>query len=79
MVCPPGLTCDGTSTVQPVVENSTWVAHGDIYKLQSCPSGYYVYPPAVDDETNAALQECKACGKVTRLVGVKKLGVRCRM
>ena len=77
MACPPGLTCDGTSTVQPVVENSTWVEDGAIYKLQSCPPGYYVFPASVD-ATNAATQECKACGKVTRLVGVK-LGARCRM
>ena len=72
MECPRGLICDGTSTVQPVVENSTWVVDGAIYKLQSCPSGYYV--EASTDE----LQECKPCGKVTRLVG-GKLGVRCGM
>ena len=41
-----------------------WAADGAIYKLQSCPSGYYVSPTASVDATNAATQECKPCGKV---------------
>jgi hypothetical protein len=42
MACPPGLTCDGTSTVQPVVGGSVWEQDGSIYKLKSCPAGYYI-------------------------------------
>ena len=64
MDCPLGLTCDGTSAVTPVVTGSVWAADGAIYKLQSCPSGYYVSPTASVDATNAATQECKPCGKV---------------
>jgi len=62
MACPPGLTCDGTSTVQPVVGGSVWEQDGAIYKLKSCPSGYFVSPASVD-ASNAALQECMPCGK----------------
>ena len=58
MDCPPGLTCDGTSTVQSVVEGSTWVEDGAFYRLESCPSGRFVFPVSVD-VSNAALQECK--------------------
>jgi hypothetical protein len=65
--CPPGLHCDGTSTVQPVVQNSTWEQDGAIYRLQSCPSGYAVFPVSVD-ASNAALQECTPCPEGTECV-----------
>ena len=58
--CPPGLTCDGSSTKQTVVAGSEWVPDGGIYKLQSCPSGYSVFPASVD-ASNAAQQQCSPC------------------
>jgi len=63
--CPPGLTCDGSSTVQPVVANSIWLPDGAILKLQSCPSGYYVFPNSLVTLTaaSAAQQQCEPCGK----------------
>jgi len=65
MGCPPGLTCDGSSTVQPVVANSIWLPDGAIFKLQSCPSGYYVFPNSLATLTaaSAAQQQCEPCGK----------------
>jgi len=62
MDCPPGLICDGSSTAQAVVENSSWVPDGAIFRLQSCPNGFFVYPASID-AYNAALQKCLPCKK----------------
>ena len=63
MGCPLGLECDGSSTVWPVVASSTWIEDGAIYRLQSCPLGYYVSPNNPVDTSNAVLQKCSLCGK----------------
>ena len=34
-----------------------------IIRLESCPSGYYVYPNGPVKDSNAALQKCAPCGK----------------
>jgi hypothetical protein len=60
--CPAGLLCHGDSTLEPVVSGSNWTADGAIYRLQSCPSGYYVVP-RLTDTFNAVLQKCEPCGK----------------
>ena len=43
--CPPGLICNGYSTVTPALNGSLWgtisVAQNDYYKLNYCPMGYY--------------------------------------
>ena len=53
--------------MQRVVQNSTWEQDGAIYRLQSCPSGYSVFPVLVD-ASNAALQECLPCPEGTECV-----------
>jgi len=45
------------------VANSKWTEDGAIYRLQSCPSGYYVSPNNPVDASNAVLQKCSPCGK----------------
>jgi hypothetical protein len=60
--CPPGLTCHGDATLDPVVLGSKWAIFGAIFRLQSCPSGYYVSPRA-SEALNAAQQRCLPCGK----------------
>lgn len=64
--CPTGLTCHGDATLEPKVQNSSWLEDAAIFRLQSCPSGYSVSPASVDrDASNAqaALQKCEPCGK----------------
>ena len=60
--CPPGLTCSGDATLAPKIEGSEWVVQGSFFKLESCPSGYYVFPASVDT-ANAGQQECLPCIK----------------
>jgi hypothetical protein len=60
--CPPGLTCHGDATLDPVVSGSSWVVDGAIFRLQTCPVGHYVSPRA-SETFNAALQQCLPCGK----------------
>ena len=44
VTCPPGLICNGFSSVQPVVNGSQWTAIrvgiNDFYRLIYCPEGY---------------------------------------
>ena len=64
--CPPGLTCTGNAIVESKIQGSDWAEQildeAAIYKLESCPSGYYVSPASVD-ASNAAQQECLPCRK----------------
>jgi len=61
--CPAGLKCHGDATFEVLVPNSTWIEDGAIYRLQGCPSGYYVSPDGPVDANNAMLQKCTPCGK----------------
>ncbi|MGB1597020.1 MAG: hypothetical protein ACPIOQ_29950, partial [Promethearchaeia archaeon] len=49
-------------TLDPVVPGSNWTIDGATFRLQSCPTGYYVSPRA-SETFNAALQQCLPCGK----------------
>jgi hypothetical protein len=60
--CPPGLTCHGDATLDPVVPGSNWTIDGAIFRLQSCPTGYFVSPRA-SETFDAAQQRCLPCGK----------------
>ena len=60
--CPAGLTCHGDATLDPKVENSSWVREGAVFRLLSCPFGYRV-EPGPTDTFNTALQKCAPCGK----------------
>ncbi|MFZ8927309.1 MAG: hypothetical protein ACO3CU_11185, partial [Candidatus Nanopelagicales bacterium] len=66
--CPAGLTCQADMTYEPVVPGSNWTMDGAIFRLQSCPSGYYVSPRA-SETFNAALQQCLPCGKGEECTG----------
>jgi len=46
----------------PTVIGSTWVQKDVIFKLKSCPSGYYV-SPKLTDIFDAAQKKCVQCGK----------------
>jgi hypothetical protein len=63
IACPPGLICRGEGPVDAVVSNSTWMAEGTFYKLQSCPKGYYVFPMGLTslDTASASQQKCMPC------------------
>jgi len=63
--CPAGLKCHGNASFEALTINSSWVEDGNIFRLQTCPSGYYVSPPGQGsiDASNAALQKCEPCGK----------------
>lgn len=54
--CPPGLECNGTATVRNKLRGSEWVTDGPVFRLQSCPRGYFV-----SNET-LGTQECRYCG-----------------
>jgi hypothetical protein len=69
--CPPGLVCDGYSSLVPVVNGSKWESitfqGGNYYRLKHCPPGYY-YPDIFTDLDSAlnpslilASQQCTAC------------------
>ena len=70
--CPPGLVCNGLSSVEPVVNSSLWnvvtLGISDYYRLVFCPAGYF-YPDlnyllsATDPNINAlvASQQCTMC------------------
>ena len=60
--CPPGLVCHGDATLDPVVEGSTWVQDGAIFRLEACPTGYFVSPKSTEP-FDAAQQRCLPCGK----------------
>ena len=66
--CPSGLTCHGDATLDPVVPGSNWTIDGAIFRLQSCPIGYYVSPKSTET-FNAALQTCLPCGKGEECTG----------
>jgi len=59
--CPPGLVCDGTAAVTPVVIGSIWsLADGRLYVLDTCPYGHRV--SARDDYGfNTEIQRCEIC------------------
>ena len=61
--CPPGLRCMGTSIVNPVTPNSTWVQHGSVYLLLGCPAGYSVSSAGVTGSFDATVQQCSPCPK----------------
>ena len=61
-VCPPGLSCQGDATLTPVVEGSMWERDNDIFRLKTCPSGYYVFPK-FSDAFVMANQKCLPCEK----------------
>ena len=61
--CPPGLVCHGDSTLEVVVDESTWSIDGPIFRLLDCPYGYAVYNGVDADSFNAEVQRCWPCGK----------------
>ena len=59
--CPPGLICRGDASVEYVVPGSTWAAEQGVYRLQTCPAGYYKI--SVEGEWDR--QMCQPCGEGT--------------
>jgi hypothetical protein len=68
--CPPGLKCDSTDKVTPVVANSTWVRNGSVYRLTGCPAGYSVSSAGVSGRFDASVQQCSPCLKGEECVTV---------
>ena len=64
-VCPPGLACQGDATLTPVVAGSMWARDNDMFRLKSCPFGYYVFPMGIVilDTVTASQQKCMPCDK----------------
>jgi len=62
--CPPGLQCKGNNIVVPVVANSTWLAEGGVYKLQTCPTGY----SKISTEGEEDQQRCAPCAEGSECV-----------
>jgi len=60
--CPPGLTCNYDASLTPTVQGSVWVEQDTILKLESYPSGYYVFPKSTDT-FDSAQQKCLPCEK----------------
>ena len=60
--CPPGLSCSGDASLMPTLQGSVWVQQDAIFKLESCPSGSYVFPKSTD-MFDRAQQRCLPCGK----------------
>ncbi len=61
--CPKGLMCMGNATVVPTVEASVWLTVnvpclGLVYRLESCPTGYFM---SVDTEQDGAQDQCLPC------------------
>ena len=71
--CPPGLGCDGTGRVEPIVNHSRWeiISRGsnDYYRLVFCPQGYYYadllldHADRPDVASHMAVQQCSVCGR----------------
>ena len=61
-VCPPGLTCHGDDTLDPVVAGSNWERDGKIFRLKDCPAGYSVENGG-DGVFSAEVQRCEPCNK----------------
>jgi hypothetical protein len=66
--CPKGLLCMGNVTVSPVVAGSVWLTVntagvGLVYRLESCPSGYY--KSVVDSDQEGSQDQCLPCAAGT--------------
>jgi hypothetical protein len=65
--CPKGLWCMGNATVAPVVEGSEWqtmhvAGLGLVYRLRSCPTGFY---KSMDTEQDGTQDQCLPCSAGT--------------
>eukprot|EP00961_Rhodomonas_salina_P153906 2073246-Rhodomonas_salina.1 len=58
--CPPGLVCDGTEVVTPLVNGSIWNLNDATYELAACPYGRAVVNMD-NGEFNAEVQQCAEC------------------
>jgi hypothetical protein len=55
--CPRGLKCHEDATTEPLVEGSSWVAGKGVYKLTSCPKGYF----RISGHAEWEQQRCEPC------------------